>query len=907
MFRPICAVASACLTTVLSVFTCADCSAQADGLSVFEPSLKTLPVPTPTTINDYIADRDAAARLGKALFWDVRLGSDGQSACATCHHQAGADPRVVNTMHPGFNAAFSGSVIPGAKVPSSIFPTMRFANPANRFSSVLRNIDDVAGSQGVMREAFLGLNGDLTEGCEEQHEPTFTANGQAFRQVTARNAPSIINAIFYVRQFWDGRANAWFNGANPFGPVDTGARVWKLNPKTGVPSQVQINIDHASLASQAVGPVNNDVEMAAHGRGWVDVARKLLSTKALSTQKVSPSDSILGTYAAPDFGLTLRYDEMINAAFQPQWRSNVQVSPGVSMTEANMSLFFGMAIQEYEATLVSNDSRYDQWIERDGPNGGGEGLMSNQELRGMRLFFNLDPTLPETNCRACHISSLFSVATYAGKVGGGGGQNGAGAFPGAVDSDGDGYPDIIDDFPTDPTEWLDTDHDHIGNNADPDDDNDGLLDAVDPFPLDPLNVPEGAPVNPNAEFAPPPIAFMTDLSGMLKRTMMFQEPPLGFEPSVRPLNFTLTGEGIRVYDPSGKLAVSAPMLPRSVFPCNFIFAPAVPAPSLGPTAALLIDARTVNCKLSLSISLFNFPLGNYRVTIDGVDRGTLSSMPLTMYDEGFYNIGVRPTTEDIGVGGTHPNGTPLAVSRRLYTSSFLPEFGQLWNGGSLTPHVNGSFKTPSLRNVELTGPYFHNGGAATLEDVIRLYNRGGDFHSQNKIDLAPAMLAMDLNEGHISDLAAFLRTLTDERVRDERAPFDHPALTLPEGGQVPAIGTEGRAAGCAPAVRTFAQNLLIADPWVGDCDRNGLIDTCELERNSANVDRNHNGLIDACEPRACPADITHDALVGGDDLTLVLAAWGSPAASANGADIDGSGFVDGGDLALMLGSWGACP
>lgn len=110
MSRPIRAVASACLTTALSVFTCADCSAQADELSVFEPSLKTIPVPSPTTIDDYIADRAAAARLGKALFWDVRLGSDGKTACATCHHQAGADPRVVNTMHPGFNAAFSSTV-----------------------------------------------------------------------------------------------------------------------------------------------------------------------------------------------------------------------------------------------------------------------------------------------------------------------------------------------------------------------------------------------------------------------------------------------------------------------------------------------------------------------------------------------------------------------------------------------------------------------------------------------------------------------------------------------------------------------------------------------------------------------------------------------------------------------------
>jgi len=47
------------------------------------------------------------------------------------------------------------------------------------------------------------------------------------------------------------------------------------------------------------------------------------------------------------------------------------------------------------------------------------------------------------------------------------------------DTDGDGYPDSIDDFPFDPSEWLDTDGDSIGNNADPDDDNDGLDDIVE--------------------------------------------------------------------------------------------------------------------------------------------------------------------------------------------------------------------------------------------------------------------------------------------------------------------------------------------------------------------------------------------------------------------------------------------
>ena len=52
-----------------------------------------------------------------------------------------------------------------------------------------------------------------------------------------------------------------------------------------------------------------------------------------------------------------------------------------------------------------------------------------------------------------------------------------GSFP--VDTDGDGVADDDDAFPLDPTEWLDTDGDEIGNNADPDDDNDGYSDEVE--------------------------------------------------------------------------------------------------------------------------------------------------------------------------------------------------------------------------------------------------------------------------------------------------------------------------------------------------------------------------------------------------------------------------------------------
>lgn len=53
-----------------------------------------------------------------------------------------------------------------------------------------------------------------------------------------------------------------------------------------------------------------------------------------------------------------------------------------------------------------------------------------------------------------------------------------------VDTDGDGVPDVSDAFPNDPGEWIDTDGDGTGNNADSDDDNDDTPDNADAFPLD---------------------------------------------------------------------------------------------------------------------------------------------------------------------------------------------------------------------------------------------------------------------------------------------------------------------------------------------------------------------------------------------------------------------------------------
>ena len=54
----------------------------------------------------------------------------------------------------------------------------------------------------------------------------------------------------------------------------------------------------------------------------------------------------------------------------------------------------------------------------------------------------------------------------------------------SADSDGDGYVDSEDVFPSDADEWQDTDSDGIGNNTDLDDDGDGVADSSDAFPLD---------------------------------------------------------------------------------------------------------------------------------------------------------------------------------------------------------------------------------------------------------------------------------------------------------------------------------------------------------------------------------------------------------------------------------------
>jgi len=67
----------------------------------------------------------------------------------------------------------------------------------------------------------------------------------------------------------------------------------------------------------------------------------------------------------------------------------------------------------------------------------------------------------------------------------------------------------------------------------------------------------------------------------------------------------------------------------------------------------------------------------------------------------------------------------------------------------------GAFKTPTLRDLQRTAPYMHDGSIETLEEVIDLYDQGGEPNPW----LDQKMEPLNLTEQEKSDLLAFLMSL----------------------------------------------------------------------------------------------------------------------------------------------------
>ncbi len=97
-------------------------------------------------------------------------------------------------------------------------------------------------------------------------------------------------------------------------------------------------------------------------------------------------------------------------------------------------------------------------------------------------------------------------------------------------------------------------------------------------------------------------------------------------------------------------------------------------------------------------------------------------------DFGIYNIGLYEEYEDVG------------LERKTHQQEDI-----------------GKFKTPTLRNIELTSPYMHDGSLNSLEEIVALYNKGGKPHPNKDARIH----ALHLSEQELNQLVSFLTTLTD--------------------------------------------------------------------------------------------------------------------------------------------------
>lgn len=597
-------------------------------LSLVPDALHASNVPVVANLSNYIQDPAAAVALGKALFWDAAIGSDGV-ACASCHFHAGADDRLKNQVNPGlarqddvasaeaFSKAASGAPRTGANytLRESDFPFHQLANPADRDSDVVYTTDDVVSSQGTFAGQFIApakrgrRNKDI---CARGPSSVFNVNGVGARKVEPRNTPTVINAVFNYRNFWDGRASNVFNGMNPFGLRDTNARILKLT--AGKVKAEAVALSNSSLASQAAGPPLSSFEMSCEGRTFADIGKRVLDAKPLMRQRVAPDDSVLAPYRAGVMGLNGTYADLIKRAFRSDYWAAKGTFNGFTQMQTNFSLFWGLAIQAYEATLVSDAAPFDAWAAAGKPSTSTIPGFGERELLGLQLFVG------KGRCVNCHKGPEFTAA--------------------------------------------------------------------------------GSPL----------------------------------------------------FDESEK---------------------------------------------------------------DGlVERMLMGDQATAVYDNGFYNIGVTASSWDIGVGGTDPLiGKPLSFSEQYQQlllgngapdvfvvdpCSFEVPVGADCSMPDLPPFrtaVRGSFKVPTLRNVELTGPYMHNGGMATLDQVLSFYDRGGNFRNP---ELDPDISPIGFTPAEKSAVIAFLKSLTDERVRYERAPFDHPELVITNGqtgdaSKMKAVGSAGLA------------------------------------------------------------------------------------------------------------------
>jgi cytochrome c peroxidase len=144
-------------------------------------------------------------------------------------------------------------------------------------------------------------------------------------------------------------------------------------------------------------------------------------------------------------------------------------------------------------------------------------------------------------------------------------------------------------------------------------------------------------------------------------------------------------------------------------------------------------------------------------------------------DNRFHNIGVgfktvRGKETEIAREFISAKRKGADVDKTVLTQKEASELGRFAVSEDMTEV--GAFKTPTLRNIELTAPYMHDGSLAKLEDVVEFYNNGGRLKKKDPLSpfLSGGIRPLDLNKQEKEDLVAFLKALTSPEARKFKAP-----------------------------------------------------------------------------------------------------------------------------------------
>ena len=169
-------------------------------------ALRTVAVPEPSQLATIVADKRLAIVLGKALFWDMQVGSDNIQACASCHFHAGADSRAKNQLSPGLRRVHPDltpdpdtTFATGANFTLSEddFPLTILNNPQDRASGVAFESNDVVSSQGIFFSIFADISGTPEDEQTSEPDPDgFQVDGVNVRRVELRHTPTCYQCGF---------------------------------------------------------------------------------------------------------------------------------------------------------------------------------------------------------------------------------------------------------------------------------------------------------------------------------------------------------------------------------------------------------------------------------------------------------------------------------------------------------------------------------------------------------------------------------------------------------------------------------------------------------------------------------------------------------------------------------------